>query len=42
MHLASLLAVGAEDTLFAVWDERLPAGANSVGVQFAVTRMDPQ
>lgn len=35
VHLASLLAVGADDTLFAVWDERLRAGAQSAGVQLA-------
>ena len=35
VHLASLLAVGAADTLFAVWDQRLRAGAQSVGVQVA-------
>ncbi|SDX94904.1 hypothetical protein SAMN05661080_01814 [Modestobacter sp. DSM 44400] len=35
VHLASLLAVGAADTLFAVWDQRLRAGARSVGVQLA-------
>ena len=35
VHLASLLAVGATDTLFAVWDERLRAGAQSAGVQLA-------
>jgi hypothetical protein len=27
------VAVGAADTLFAVWDRRLRAGAQSVGVQ---------
>lgn len=42
VHLASLLAVGAENTLFAVWDERLRAGADSVGVQLAAMRMDPR
>lgn len=36
VHLASLLAVSADDTLFAVWDERLRQGALSVGVQLAV------
>lgn len=35
VHLASLLAVGADDTLFAVWDQRLRAGAQSAGVQLA-------
>ncbi len=32
VHLASLLAVGAGETLFAVWDDRLRAGAHSAGV----------
>ena len=36
VHLASLLAVGA-NTLFAVWDQRLRAGAQSAGVQLAPT-----
>lgn len=35
VHLASLLAVGASETLFAVWDQRLRAGAQAVGVQLA-------
>ncbi len=35
VHLASLLAVGAADTLFAVWDTRLRAGAAAVGVNLA-------
>lgn len=35
VHLASLLAIGAADTLFAVWDQRLRAGAQSAGVQLA-------
>ena len=35
VHLASLLAVGAADTLFAVWDQRLRAGARSAGVHLA-------
>ena len=33
VHLASLLAVGGEDTLFAVWDERLRAGARALGAR---------
>ena len=32
VHLASLLAIGADGTLFAVWDERLRAGAATAGV----------
>ncbi len=35
VHLASLLAVGAAETLFAVWDHRLRAGAQTAGVQLA-------
>lgn len=35
VHLASLLAVGAEETLFAVWDQRLRNGARTAGVQLA-------
>lgn len=35
VHLASLLAVGAGETLFAVWDQRLRTGAQSAGVQMA-------
>lgn len=35
VHLASALAVGAEDTLFAVWDQRLRDGARPVGVPLA-------
>lgn len=37
VHLASLLAVGTADTLFAVWDQRLRAGAQAAGVQLAPT-----
>lgn len=33
VHLASLLAVGAGATLFAVWDQRLRAGALAAGAQ---------
>jgi predicted nucleic acid-binding protein len=35
VHLASLLAVGATDTLFAVWNQRLRVGAREAGVQLA-------
>jgi len=35
VHLASLLAVGAAETLFAVWDHQLRAGAQTAGVQLA-------
>lgn len=33
VHLASLLAVGRTAAIFAVWDERLRAGARAVGVR---------
>jgi uncharacterized protein len=32
VHLASMLAIGAGDILFAVWDQRLRAGAAAAGV----------
>ena len=32
VHLASLLAIGADDILFAVWDQRLRAGASAAGL----------
>ena len=35
VHLASLLAVGGAETLFAVWDQRLRAGARTAGVRLA-------
>ena len=35
MHLASLLALGTDDTIFAVWDERLRSGALAAGVRTA-------
>ncbi len=35
VHLASLLAVGAADTIFAVWDQRLRVGARGAGMQLA-------
>lgn len=35
VHLASVLAVGAAGTIFAVWDERLRSGARAAGVQVA-------
>lgn len=37
VHLASVLAVGADDTLFAVWDQRLRSGAQAAGVQVVPT-----
>ena len=38
VHLASVLAVGSDDMLFAVWDERLRSGAQEAGVQVAPTQ----
>jgi hypothetical protein len=35
VHLASLLAVGLAQTLFAVWDPQLRTGAQAAGVQLA-------
>jgi len=35
IHLASLLAVSAVETVFAVWDDRLRAGAHAAGVRLA-------
>src|SRR5664280_3448652 len=35
VHLASLVAVGAADTLFAVWDQKLRTGAEAAGVRLA-------
>lgn len=35
VHLASLLAVGTPDTVFATWDQRLRDGARTVGAQLA-------
>jgi uncharacterized protein len=35
VHLASLLAVGAAQTLFAVWDQHLRAGAEAAGIRLA-------
>ena len=33
--LGSLLVVGAAETLFAVWDQKLRTGAQAVGVRLA-------
>lgn len=33
VHLASALAIGAADTLFAAWDKRLRSGAEAAGLQ---------
>lgn len=35
VHLASVLAVGIDVTLFAVWDKRLQAGARAAGLRLA-------
>ena len=35
VHLASMLAVGGSETLFAAWDQRLRAGAHAAGAQLA-------
>lgn len=35
VHLASALAISADDTLFAVWDQRLRDGARAAGVPLA-------
>ena len=33
VHLASALVIGADDTVFAAWDKRLRAGAETAGLQ---------
>ncbi len=38
VHLASVLAIGAADTLFAVWDQRLRSGAELAGVRVVATQ----
>lgn len=38
VHLASVLAIGSDDTVFAVWDERLRTGAKAAEVQTAPTQ----
>jgi len=35
VHLASLFAVGVAETVFAVWDQRLRAGAHAAGARLA-------
>lgn len=35
VHLASLLAIGSAQTIFAVWDRRLRVGAEALGVRLA-------
>lgn len=39
VHLASLLALGAPDTVFAVWDRRLRAGARAAGTRLAPAQL---
>ena len=35
IHLASVLAIGADDTVFAVWDQRLRTAAQEAAVRLA-------
>jgi prevent-host-death family protein len=35
VHLASALAVGADELLFAAWDQRLRSGAEATGIRLA-------
>lgn len=35
VHLASVLAIGAAETLLAAWDKRLRSGAEAAGLQLA-------
>ena len=37
-HLASVLAIGPADTLFAVWDQRLRSDAEMIDVHVAPTQ----
>lgn len=38
VHLASVLAVGVDDTVFAVWDQRLRTAAQEAAVSLAPGR----
>lgn len=38
VHLASVLAIGDPDVIFAVWDRRLSTGADEAGVRVAPRR----
>jgi predicted nucleic acid-binding protein len=38
VHLASVLAIGVDDTVFAVWDQRLRTAAHEVAVGLAPSR----
>jgi uncharacterized protein len=35
VHLASALAVGTDELLFAAWDQRLRSGAEATGIRLA-------
>jgi predicted nucleic acid-binding protein len=35
VHLASALAIGSDDLLFAAWDQRLRSGAEAAGIRLA-------
>lgn len=41
VHLASALAVGTEELLFAAWDRRLRAGVDAAGVALAPAELAP-
>jgi hypothetical protein len=41
VHLAGALAVGTDELLFAVWDQRLRSGAEATGIRLAPTHRDP-
>jgi predicted nucleic acid-binding protein len=40
VHLASALAIGDPDLVFAVWDRRLHTGARAAGIRVAPARLD--
>jgi uncharacterized protein len=40
VHLASALAIGEPDTIVAVWDRRLHAGAQATGCRVAPAQLD--
>jgi predicted nucleic acid-binding protein len=40
VHLASAMAIGDPDLVIAVWDRRLHAGAQAVGIRVAPARLD--
>ena len=41
VHLASALAIGGADLIFAVWDRRLHADAHAVGLRVAPAELGP-